>query len=69
MALKATYLAFSDKPKDFSAFMNGHGKEFAPGVFIITGDHAREVVVELAKAAGVTAYMIETSLIDIEVYK
>ncbi|MBB5862423.1 hypothetical protein [Xanthomonas sp. 3058] len=66
MALHATYLAFSDKPDEFSAFIGAHARPVAPGVFIVEGKNARQIVKTLAEAAGIAVYVVEVNLADIE---
>lgn len=69
MALRPTYLAFSNNPNEFSVFVRAHGEELAPGVFLVQGHDTLAVVRNFAKVGGFTVFTIEVSVADIATHK
>ncbi len=71
MALWPTLVAHSDQPSEFDRLMKegfeGHTvSPWKPGVYIVEGPKAQELLNALATRAGIQVFTRETDILDLE---
>lgn len=65
MALKGTYLSWSDDPDGFDNLMKKDGERISHGVFVTTGPEIPEVI---ASVLGAKVYTVEIEVATLAVH-